>query len=403
MTVDTQDSPHLDAEVAPRELQSSVLRARILGELQDAGFVYRERDGLLELPDDDGDPKAAARKLHAAHRRAVLAKNAKFVDRWEDRLLTEFASGDEVDPERIAPKIVPVVSKYEGSLFRFASLRWSVPVSVGYGRRTRFLVFDEHNGKLVGIFALGDPVFNLAVRDRLIGWTGADRAQRLYNVFDAFVLGAVEPYNYLLGGKLIAACAVADQTAAALVAKYTGTQTVIKEAVKDPTPVLVTTTSSLGRSSIYNRVTFDGRRLFASIGYTEGFGHFHFGDELFEHIVQYLQLGDVDARRHAYGNGPNWRIRTLRQGLEALGLKGDLLRHGIRREVFIAPRAMGWRSYLRGETDFLRWFDLDLGNLADHWRERWGSPRAARDDRYLGHKRDSMRISGEIADLSRAQ
>lgn len=379
-------------------MRRATLQARIIADLEDAGFAHGE-DGLLELPDDGGDPKAAARRLHAGHRRAVLAKSAKFVDHWEDRLLHDFADGHEVDPDRIAPRVVPVKSTYEGSLFRFASLRWSVPVSVGYGRRTRFLVFDEHNGKLIGIFALGDPVFNLAVRDNLIGWTVADREQRLYNVYDAFVLGAVEPYSYLLGGKLIAACAVADETASALVTKYTGTETEIKKVVKDPRPVLVTTTSALGRSSIYNRITFDGRRLFASIGYTGGFGHFHFGEELFDHITEYLRLDGVDTRRFKYGQGPNWRIRTLRQGLEALGMRGDLLRHGIEREVFIAPRAMGWRAYLRGESDYLRWFDLDLGRLATHWRERWGAPRSRRDDRYLGHKRDAMRISAAIAAL----
>ena len=41
------------------------------------------------------------------------------------------------------------------AVFRYASLHWSVPVSQGYGRRTRFLVIDEQNEKLIGIFALG--------------------------------------------------------------------------------------------------------------------------------------------------------------------------------------------------------------------------------------------------------
>jgi hypothetical protein len=96
---------------------------------------------------------------------------------------------------------------------------------------------------------------------------------------------------------------------------------------------------------------------------------------------------------------PNWRIPTLRQGLEALDLDGDLLRHEIKREVFIAPRAMGSRSYLRGETDSVRWFDLDLERLAAHRRTRWAAPRADRDRSYRGHRRDAMRISPEIAAL----
>ena len=53
----------------------------------------------------------------------------------------------------------------EGDLFRAATLLWSVPVSRGYGRRMRYLVMDESNNKLIGLFALGDPVFNLKSRD----------------------------------------------------------------------------------------------------------------------------------------------------------------------------------------------------------------------------------------------
>lgn len=377
----------------------SALRARVLGELEDSGFVVD--DGLLVLPDAAGDPKQMARRLHSAHRTSVLAKNARFVQRWEDELLADFANGAEVIPERIRPVVVPVSTEREAALFRFASLRWSVPVSAGYGRRTRFLVFDDANGKLMGIFALGDPVFNLAVRDRLIGWDSQARQQRLYNVFDAYVLGAIEPYRQLIGGKLIAACAVADETASHLIAKYTGQVTVINGVEKDPRPVLVTTTSSLGRSSTYNRIRFQGRKLYASIGYTEGFGHFHFSDELFESLVEYLRLfGDV--RGHQYGQGPNWKIRTLRSALEHLGLQGNLLRHGIRREVFIAPRALGWRSFLRGDSSHLHWLSLPVETLGAEWRERWGVPRSLRDPRYLEHRRDMMRISPEIEVSARA-
>ena len=76
-----------------------------------------------------------------------------------------------------------------------ASLTWSVPVSNGFGRRLRYLVWDESNGKLMGLIAIGDPVFNLAARDKLIGWTSKDRNSRLVNIMDAYVLGAIPPYN----------------------------------------------------------------------------------------------------------------------------------------------------------------------------------------------------------------
>ena len=65
-------------------------------------------------------------------------------------MLKHFANGDEVRPELIEPRVVPVETETQAALFRFASLHWSVPVSQGYGRRTRFLVIDEGNGKLMG-------------------------------------------------------------------------------------------------------------------------------------------------------------------------------------------------------------------------------------------------------------
>ena len=84
---------------------------------------------------------------------------------------------------------------WEGDLFRLASLTWSVPVSNGFGRRLRFLVWDNHNGKLIGIIAIGDPVFNLSVRDNLIEWDVKARGERLVNIMDAYVLGALPPYS----------------------------------------------------------------------------------------------------------------------------------------------------------------------------------------------------------------
>ncbi|WP_369011228.1 Druantia anti-phage system protein DruA, partial [Salmonella enterica] len=45
------------------------------------------------------------------------------------------------------------------------------------------------------------------------------------------------------------------------------------------------------------------------------------------------------ADHHAYGQGPNWRLRTTRAALKALGFKDDLMRHGIKREVFICQLA----------------------------------------------------------------
>ena len=137
-------------------------------------------------------------------------------------------------------------------MFRFASLLWSIPISRGYGRRMRYLVRDNFNNKIVGLVALGDPVFNLKARDDHVGWDQADRRERLYHVMDAFGLGAVPPYNRLLAGKFVALAAVSDEVRSDFEGKYRGRTTIIQEKKKEAKLTLVTTTSALGRSSIYN-------------------------------------------------------------------------------------------------------------------------------------------------------
>ncbi len=70
----------------------------------------------------------------------------------------------------------------------------------------RFLVVDGiSDDKVIGLIGLADPVYVLASRDSAIGWNREWRKERLFSVMDAFVLGAVPPYNALCGGKLASA------------------------------------------------------------------------------------------------------------------------------------------------------------------------------------------------------
>ncbi len=322
-----------------------------------------------------------------------MKRSQPFIERWEDRIIGEFANGEEIDPRRIRPVVEQVSGDgYDAALFRFATLHWSVPVSVGYGRRTRFLVRDQSTEQLIGVFALGDPVYNLRSRDELIDWDVEQRSARLYNVLDAFVLGAVPPYRELLAGKLVAMAATSRETAAFIEEKYEGSETIISEARKDPRPVLITTTSALGRSSLYSRLRFRGRLLYQPIGYTEGFGHFQFSDALFSGLCEFLS-NDGGVPSHEYGSGPNWRLRTIRRALGKIGIEDDLLHHGVRRQVFLAPRATNWKQFLRGETDEPNWYRLHLSEMAAFYRRRWAVPRSERDGSYRSVVRDQMRLS----------
>jgi hypothetical protein len=346
--------------------------------------------------------KEILRSAHAEQRREVLNSAGKFIAKSEDRLLGHFANGDEIDPAAIDPKVVLVEEGESADLFRFASLRWSVPVSAGYGRRTRFLIKDRQNSKLIGIFALGDPVIGLGPRDQAIGWSVEQRHKRLYSTYDAYVLGAVEPYRQLLGGKLAALAVLSNDVAFHLVEKYAGTTTIINEQQKDPTPALFTTTSSLGRSSVYNRLTLHGERAWHPVGFTSGFGHFQFSNDLFEAMRRFVdevyeETGDESLRQsEKYGGGANWRFRVIRTCLSQLGISEELLQHGIGRQIFLAPAAANWRAYLCGEEDSVERLNITIDEIGNYWRTRWAVGRAERRPQFRQWRREQMRLSPEF-------
>jgi uncharacterized protein DUF4338 len=350
---------------------------RLQDHLNELGFV-EDGGGKLRPPDSTKD---ALRQVHRLHRAERLAEEAAFIKRATPNLLQYFAEGKDIVPAQIVPRIQPVESgTMESDLFRFASLTWSVPVSQGYGRRMRFLVWDGSNGKLMGLIALGDPVFNLRVRDERIGWTVPDREERLVNVMDAYVLGALPPYNQLLAGKLVACLIRSREVRNHFAKKYGHRKSIISKKKKHPGLGVVTTSSSLGRSSVYNRLKLAGVPYFQSIGYTTGWGHFHIPAQLFLEMRKYLRLKRHPyAKGNRFGDGPNWKLRLVRAVLDDLGYESDLLRHGIMREVFACNVATNAARVLRGEVRHFHYRGLltvqEIGALA---KDRWIVPRSLR-------------------------
>lgn len=386
--------------VNPREAN---LKRKLREHLHSLGFT-KTAEGALRAP---GNSKDAIRTLHSAQREERLIASENFVTRAGGKLLQYFASGTDVQPEKISPVLERVSSDtWQSDLFRLASMSWSVPVSSGFGRRLRYLVWDQSNGKLMGIIAVGDPVFNLGVRDKFIGWNSEDRGARLVNLMDAYVLGAIPPYNALLGGKLIA-CLLRSRDIYNDFAKTYGASTgIISQKQKKARLLSIITTSSMGRSSVYNRLKLNGTEYLKSIGYTGGWGHFHIPDWLFMELRDYLRhIDHTYADQHAYGQGPNWRLRTTRAALLALGFKDDLMRHGIQREVFICQIASNATKILqtgKGKPEISSL--LSVREIADMALDRWVIPRAnSTPDFKYWRPNDLIDLFGSQAEVLRAQ
>jgi len=366
------------------------LKSRIKRSLKRQGFRIRA-DHILPPRELD---KERVRALHAVAVQHRQERSRDGLVRFEPWLLQRVASGGEIVPEKIRPRLVQVQPDSDDELlFRYASLHWSIPVSSGYGRRLRFLVIDEQNGKLIGLFGLADPVFSLGARDKWIGWDNDTRKANLHHVMDAYVLGAVPPYSFLLCGKLVAMLITSNEVRKAFKRKYGGQRSLIKRKKLDARLALITTASALGKSSIYNRIKYGDRLLFHGVGFTQGWGEFHFSNGLYDVITTYaLRHCEPTAKNERWGTGFRNRREVVRKCLAKIGLAEEWLNHGINRETFVIPLARNSREVLRGEHSRLFCFDQSAEDLFGFFRERWLLPRSLRDERYKAWHPDEWSI-----------
>ena len=358
---------------------ADLVRKRILSALRRQGFRFEGGKAVLPEPRN----KDGIRNLHTeavAHLRQ-MARNR--LEPHENTLIGRIASGVEVHPESVSPKVVEVLpGTADELLFRYATLHWSIPISRGYGRRLRFLVVDQANDdKLIGIIGLADPVFALRSRDDWIGWDAGTRKQRLRYVMEAFVLGAVPPYSRLLCGKLVAMLAASNEVRAAFRRKYSAAHSLISGTKQDGELAAVTTASALGKSSLYRRINSpDGRRLYVSCGTTAGTGEFQFINGEYTELAKLVKSHSAPTmRKAAWGKGFRNRREVVQSGLRLLNLPRKFMRHGIGRELFIVPLAENTREFLQGQDNTLRPLDYSAEDIAGYFRDRWLLPRAARD------------------------
>jgi hypothetical protein len=381
----------------PDTIDADRLRHRVEQHLHEQGFVL-ESSGLVAPAMDDKD---RLRKLHAEAVAESRQRAEKALRRYESQFLDQLALGREVDPNEIRPALVPISDRksFEGLLWRWCSLHWSIPVSSGYGRRLRFLVVDLANEKkVVGLIGLGDPVFALGCRDAWIGWSVERRRTHLASIMDAFVLGAVPPYNSLCGGKLVALLATSTEVRAAFEAKYSHRETLI--ARRDPNAVLalITTTSALGRSSVYNRLVGpQGDLAFRPVGYTAGTGDFHFAGSIYRDLAKYAALANQagGTYRHERWTGSGFRNRreVIQRALEELGFDSRQFRlHGVRRQVFVAPLMQDAKRYLSGEIEYLEWRTQSVAEIGKWWRTKWAIRRANGDTQWRSFHPESWRL-----------
>ena len=356
-----------------REVLVNELRTKVLSRLSELGF-RKLPDGRLEPPSESKD---VLRNLQ----RKIVEKNIQAQKDWIQKNLHKYlrylADGVDIIPEKVSPFLVEVKDSFQAGLFRLATLTWSVPLALGIGKRIRYLIIDTSNGKLMGIVSLMSPMIDMPARDSFLKLHNCDKTIIVNKMLEANIIGAVPPYNMLLGGKLAALSVVSNEIRDIYVHKYGGEL------------IAITTMSALGRSSIYNRLKYHDIKIAEKIGYSGGHGIFHL-EEFYEDFCQLIEA----FGKKPYGrmqNIPSWRIKNIRRALKLLGLPPTLTHHGIRREVYLFRIIDNLEEYVTKCSDATPIYrNMPFKALADYWKERYMLPRAARTTEWKSFRRDNI-------------
>lgn len=321
--------------------------------------------------------KDALRDLHRPAVIHEIEKGQTWIKKKYRKYQKFFANGYEIDPAKISPILVEVEETWQEDIFRLARYTWSLPYTKGYGRRLRYIILDLANNKLIGIFGLQSPPLDFPARDRLYNYPTGRKAELINRTLDVYTLGAIPPYNKLLGGKLVALAVTSNEVRDAYARKYGSHLTEMDKQSISPDLVCLTTTSAFGRSSIYNRLKYEGEIVAKSIGYTEGFGSFHLST-LYPQIRQYLEEKGISTRG-GFGVGPRIVWQSFIRAKQQLGLPEGVLKHGVKREVFLFPLIKNLQEYMEFDASPL-YLDRPFGSMAAFWKKRWLKSRAISSD-----------------------
>jgi hypothetical protein len=330
-------------------------------------------------------------------RRESLAKHATWIGKHAELAKANLADGAAVWKSGIEPVVEVCETQAQLDVFRFFRFYWSSPYSEYVGRRIKLLVRDHAlpQKPLIGIAALGSSIVHIPDRDAWIGWDTKSRTRNLVYTMDAYVLGALPPYNHLLGGKLISYVIASKEVREIYERKYRGKVTNISKRTANRL-ACVFTTSLYGKSSQYNRVKYNGDLVYIPIGRTKGYGTLHLTDETFDAMRDLLKSRNVLVTNR-FGDGPVWRMRLIRTAADMLGFDSDfLLKHSFQREIYAVPLARNYREFLRGDSKNLKYSNYSLDELIAHWKERWLSQRKKNPD----VKRDVMSFCAQDFEIA---
>jgi len=352
--------------LSQRKLQEQIIRV-----LKEQGFKINPH--LRPT----GCSKTTYRRIQQKSKFEQVSLHKKFLIDSIKKVRNYCKDGKEIIPEKISLELRQVQSgSFEEILFKWWNLIWwSIPFQRSYGRQMRFLLWDITHNAPFGLICLQSPVLKMSVRDNSLGIPKDELDIWVNMSMNAQRVGALPPYNELLGGKMVALALTSNEIRKAYRGKYKNYISIIKGRKLNPDLLFITTTSAFGKSSLYNRLKYNGETVAKCLGYTQGSGTFQIPEDLYVELLNFLKNKSVDVNR-GYGHGPSRKLKLISLGFKYLGLP-KFEYHGIKREFYLFPLAKNLREVIQKSQKPI-WVDYPFDKLTDYWKERWSIPRAER-------------------------
>lgn len=319
--------------------------------------------------------KRAYKRIQQKSRLEQISLNKKFLENFQPKAKEYCKDGSEIIPEEISLELRGIeADTFLGDLFRWWNFMWwSMPYQRSYGRQMRFMLWDKTHDLPFGLISLQSPVLRMAVRDKTLGIPREKLDYWVNMSMNAQRVGALPPYNELLGGKMVALTLSSNEIRHAYKRKYENIVTIMEKRKLNANLLFITTTSAFGKSSLYDRLKYNDEVIAQSLGYTRGAGTFHIPEYLYREILAFLEGEGIDTRT-TYGYGPSRKIKLLDTAFKMLGIS-EFHYHGIKREYFLFSHVKNLREVITlGQKPI--WFDRPFDDLIEFWKQRWAIPRS---------------------------
>ena len=353
------------------------LKQEIENVLRQQGYRLYPNGFFLDVQSKDflSDKLTSLRNTHELAKMERIAGQKKFIQDNADFIQSQMVDGNDLSVEKIEPVLLTVkTTSNEEKIFRWWNyVWWSLPYEKAYGRQMRYVVWDKYHKAPIGLIGLQSPILSWAPRDTYLNIPTNKKDYWINQSMNIQRLGAIPPYNRILGGKLVAMLVTSDNVRLDFKKKYHEKETLML-CRKIPADLLfVTTTGAFGKSSIYTRLKFKGNSLAQYIGKSNGSGSFHIPNSIYAKMLDLMESRGFDVSR-GYGRGPSRKMRLIDQGMKILGYKNGN-HHGIQRAIYFFPFVKNLNKLISGSNHRRLWHHRSQSELTEFWKEHWILPR----------------------------